>query len=240
MTVNKIRNQLLIVFVLCIFVQFSYGQKIEVNLNAYSGLFSFRGNGATSNSWLNIDPYRSPQKYTSTVYGKKSGFSYALEIQGQHITRRRNIYGFGLSFESLTSKVNIDTVTGNGLIYSQHPANGKTTLQNTFITLNPFIGQRYLYHKVIFDLLTGIDLGFCLKSREQGYATTDNKSYNLQVDNDNAKPLIDFSPRIQIKTQYDRFGFIVGYSLGLVNYQTQNNTKAYTGFLRLGLSYKLK
>lgn len=240
MIINKIRNQLLIVFVLCIFVRFSYGQKIEVNLNAYSGLFSFCGNGTTSTSWINLNPYRSPQKYTTNVYGNKSGFSYALELQGQHITQRKNIYGFGLSFESLTSKVNIDTVTEDGFIYSQHPANGKTTLQNTFITLNPFFGQRYLYHKVIFDLLVGIDLGFCLKSREQGHATTDNKSFNLQVDNDNAKPLIDFRPRIQIKTQYNGFGIIIGYSLGLVNYQTQNNTKAYTSFLRLGLSYKLK
>lgn len=236
---NKIKKLFFIVFALSIFVQFSYGQKIEVNFNAYSGLFSFYGNGATSNSWLNMNPYRSPQKYTTNVYGKKSGFSYAFELQAQKIAKNKNIYGLGISFETLTSKVNINTITEEGIIYWQYPANGKTTLRNTFITLNPFIGHRFLYHKLTFDLLSGIDLAFCLQSREQGSATNNTKNYNLQSDNKIENPLMDFRPRVQFKTQYDKFGFIAGYSFGLVNFQTQNNTKAYTSFLKLGISYQL-
>ncbi len=99
------------------------------------------------------------------------------------------------------------------------------------------MGHRYLYNKIAFDLLTGLDLGFCLRSKERGSAIANNKNYYLKVNNEKAKPSIDFRPRIQLKTQYDKFGFLVGYSLGLINYQTQNNAKAYTSFLRLGLSY---
>jgi len=239
MTQAKIYKLFFIFLILFVSRQFSYGQKTEINCNAYSGLFSFRGDGSSSTSWINFNPYTSPKKYTSNPYGKKSEFSYSLELQGQRVTKTRNIYGIGISFESLISKVNIDTVTQNGFLYSQFSAKGKTTLKNNFVTINPFVGHRYLYGKIWFDLLAGFDLGFCLKSKEVGYATTNNKDY-LTVDNDKTKPSIDFRPRIQIKTQINKFGFLAGYSLGLTNYQTKNYPKAYASYLRLGLSYQLK
>jgi hypothetical protein len=235
----KINKQIFIVIMLLVLTQFSFGQKTEINFNAYSGLFSFRGDGSSSTSWINFNPYTSPYKYTSNPYGKKSEFSYALELQGQRVTKNKNIYGLGISFETLTSKVNIDTVTQNGFFYWQYSASGKTTLKNTFITLNPFVGHRYSYRKITFDLLAGFDLAFCLKSKEVGNATTNNKDY-VTVENIKTKPLIDFRPRIQINTQINKFGLLAGYSFGLTNYQSQNNLKAFTSFLRLGLSYRLK
>ena len=239
MTYNRFNNLFFIVIILLTSVQFSYGQKTEMNFNTYSGIFSFRGDGATTNSWINYSPYTTPDKYTSNSYGKKSEFSYVFELQGQRITKNKSIYGLGIGFEILTSKVNIDTVTENGVVYWEYPANGKTTLKNTFITLNPFVGHRYSYGKMTFDLLVGFDLAFCLKSKELGNASTNNKVY-ATIENDKTKPFIDFRPRIQIRTQINKFGFLAGYSLGLTNYQTQNNLKAYTSFLRLGLSYQLK
>lgn len=236
---NKLKKIFFIVVILFASVQFSYAQKTEINLNAYSGLFSFHGNGSTSNTRFNFNPYTTPDKYTSNVYGRKSNFSYAFEIQGQHVTKRKNIIGSAISFEALTSKVNIDTVTENGFIYSKHPGSGKTTLRNTFITLNPFVGHRYLYRKVTFDLLAGIDFAFCLKSKEAGKASINGKDYT-KAENDKTKPSIDLRPRVQIKTEINKFGFLAGYSLGLTNYQTENNLKASTRFLRLGLSYQLK
>lgn len=112
-------------------------------------------------------------------------------------------------------------------------------MKNTFVTINPFLGHRYLYHKISFDLLAGLDLGFCIKSKEAGSASTSNKDYTT-VENDKAKPSVDFRPRIQFKTQYNKLGFLFGYSLGITNFQNQNNEKAYSSFLRLGLSYQLK
>ena len=239
MAQTKINNLFFIAIIHLISTQFSYGQKTEINFNAYSGLFSFRGDGSSSTSWINFNPYTSPDKYTSNPYGKKSEFSYALELQGQRVTKNKNIYGLGISFETLTSKVNIDTVAQNGFLYWQYSASGKTTLKNTFVTLNPFVGHRYSYRKITFDLLAGFDLAFCLKSKEVGNATTNNKDY-VTVINNKTKPSIDFRPRIQVKAQINKFGFLAGYSLGLTNYQTHNNLKAYTSFLRLGLSYQLK
>lgn len=228
-----------LIFIFLTVTQISFGQKTEINFNAYSGLFSFRGDGATSNSWINFDPYTRPDKFTSNPYGKKSGFSYTFELQGQRVTKTKNIFGAGISFETLTSKVAIDTVTQNGIIYLQYSADGKTSLKNTFVTLNPFAGHRFSYRKIDFDVLAGFDIAFCLKSKETGNATASNNAI-YTADNDKAKPSIDFRPRIQIKTQLRKVGLLIGYSLGLTNYQIKNNPKAYSNFLRLGLSYQLK
>jgi hypothetical protein len=238
---NNLSRGLLSILILLLSIQYSFGQKTEISFNAYSGLFSFRGVGSTSSSWIISYPFiNTPVKYTIDPYGKRSGFSYALEFQGQRLSKRKNIYGLGISFEALTSKVYISKIGVSGdPAYLEYSASGETKLKNTFVTLNPFVGHRYSFHKITFDLLTGFDFAFCLKSKEEGNVTTNNKDY-FTVENNKAKPSIDFRPRIQIKTQINKFGFLVGYSLGLTNYQTQNNPKVYTSFLRLGLSYQLK
>lgn len=233
------KNKLIFTVFTLLLSAFSYGQKTEINFNIYSGLFSFRGDGSSSTSWINFNPYTSPSKYTSNPYGRKNEFSYAFELQGQRVTKAKNIYGVGISFEKLTSEVHIDTVTQNGFIYFQYSADGKTFLKNTFVTLNPYVGHRYFYRKIMFDFLAGLDLAFCLNSKETGSATARNESY-VSVENDRTKPSVDFRPRIQIKTQINKFGFLAGYSLGLTNYQTEENPKAYSSFLRIGLSYQLK
>jgi len=241
MTLNKLNRHFLIVITLLVSVQFSYGQKTEINFNVYSGLFSFRGDGATSNSTIISYPLlTTPTTYTINPYGKRSEFSYALELQGQRISRRKNIWGLGISFEALTCKVNIYKIGVSGdPAYLEYAANGETKLKNTFVTLNPFAGHRYLYRKITLDLLSGLDLAFCLKSKEVGNATANNKDY-VTAENTKTKPSIDFRPRIQLKTQINKFGFLAGYSLGLTNYQSLNNVKAYNSFLRLGLSFQLK
>jgi len=239
MTCNKLLKFFLIVSVLLVFTQGLFAQKTELNLNTYTGLFSFRGNGSTSNSWITAYTPAIRSDYTINPYGKKSSFSYAFELQGQQISTRKNIRGLGIGFGALKSKVGIDTVNGGDIVYFQHAANGRTVLKNTFITLNPFVGHRYSYRRMNFDLLAGVDLAFCLKSKEVGQATTNNKEY-ITVENNKTKPLVDFRPRIQLKTQINKFGFLAGYSLGLTNYQVQNNLKAYSSFLRLGLSFQLK
>ena len=66
----KITKLFLLIFILLVSTQFLYGQKTEIYLNAYSGLFSFRGDGSSSTSWINFNPYTSPAKFTSNPYGK--------------------------------------------------------------------------------------------------------------------------------------------------------------------------
>ena len=62
---NKIKILLPVVF--CLLVP--YGQKTEINLNAYCGLFSFRGNGSTSNSWVIVSNLARLDQMTSSPYG---------------------------------------------------------------------------------------------------------------------------------------------------------------------------
>lgn len=222
-------------------LQYSFGQKTELYFNSYSGLFSFAGNGATSHSVIINYPFLDrPYLYTINPYGNTTAFSYALEIQGERITQKQNIYGLGIGFEELTSRVRIDKVTvSSDPAYLQYSVNGNTKLKNTFVTLNPFIGHRYTVRKIWFDFLAGVDFAVCLQSKELGYAPITSQDH-VFVQNDLAKPTIDFRPRIQIKTQIHKFGLMAGYSLGLTNYQTKNNPKAFSRFVRIGLSYQLK
>jgi hypothetical protein len=219
----------------------SFGQKTEININGYSGLFSFRGEGATSNSWIISYPLiDTPTTYTINPFGKKSGFSFGFGLQGQRLTTAKNIYGLGFVFEELTSTVHIYKwgVSGDPA-YLEYPADGQTKLKNTFITLNPFIGHRYAFGKLSFDVLTGMDFAFCLESKEKADVSVNNQDRKTFY-SQRPKPFMDFRPKIQLKAQKEKFGFIAGYSLGLTNFQTQNNPKAYSSFLRIGFSYQLK
>lgn len=270
--------KILLPVVFCLLVQLSYGQKTEIDLNAYCGLFSFRGNGSTSNSWVIVSNLARLDQMTSSPYGKKGSFFYSYELQGQRVTRKKNIYGIGISFEASTSKINIDSAYSEGFgsslpgggifgpgpdgfgIYAPHPigAAGETTLKNIFITANLYVGHRFIYRKISLDLLAGIDLGFCLKSYEKANAKSLNSNqsnstwwFNNFYEN-RTKPSIDFRPRIQFKIRYHIFGILLGYSLGITNYQKQNNETSFfkdvsqkngnanSSILRLGISLQLK
>ncbi len=237
---------LFIILIFLVSAKLSNAQKTEMYFNVYSGLFSFRGHNTTSNSSIYSLPYpfyAHPTKFTSNPYGRGNAFSYSLEFQAKRLSKRKNIYGLGASVEILTSKVNIDKLIISGdpaaLTYT---ANGTTKLKNSFLTLNPFVGHRFFYHKLTFDLLVGSDIAFCLKSKETGEALISDKAYNIRVENEKRKPVIDFRTRIQLKAQMRRYGFLLGYSLGITNYQAPDwyHPKAYTSFLRFGLSYQLK
>jgi hypothetical protein len=216
----------------------SYAQGTEIRINAYSGLFSFQGEGANSTSRIIFNPYTSPSIYTFNPHGKKSQSAYSIEAQVQRVTNNATIYGAGLSFERLSSRIEIDTFSVHGFIYTEQPAAGKTYLTNSFLTLNPYLGHRYTYRNISFDFVAGIDLAFCLKSKEEGSARVSDELV-LTTDHEIDKPLIDFRPRIQVNTQYKNVGFLVGYSLGLTGYRVVDSPKAFSRFLRLGLSYKV-
>lgn len=153
------------------------------------------------------------------------------------LQKNRNIYGIGISFEELKTKVKITEANlGSTLTLL---VNGNSTLRNDFITLSPYIGQRLNDLKISIDLLVGLDLGFCLLSKEEGRISPNPESLP-NVDNNLQRPVLDLRPRAQIKLLYNRYGFICGYSLGLINYQEEANLKAYNRLLRVGLSYQLK
>ena len=67
---------------------FSYGQKAEIKVNAYSGLFFFRGDGSTATSLVGVAD--DIGYYNTNLYGKKSGFSYSIELQLQQLIKQNH------------------------------------------------------------------------------------------------------------------------------------------------------
>lgn len=242
------RNLLLVIVTLSLSGHLSFAQKREININVSSGLFSFHGNGSTATSHINNTPYTSPHTFTSNPYGKKSGFSYAIELQGKQVTKNKIIYGVGLAFENLQAKTDIDTITEDGYVYNVYRATGETKLTTTYLSLSPFIGKRLIFNNVELDVSAGMNISAVLKSREQGSAISLDKSYQLEAKNNKQKPAIDLRPEAAINLQRNRFGLLTGYSIGLVNYHDRSqlicggngsNKKAFSSFLRFGISYRL-
>jgi len=115
-------------------------------------------------------------------------------------------------------------------------------LHNTFITLHPFAGKRFMYRKIFFDVTAGFDAGFCLRTKESGTAqyTVNNNEHTLAFSNQLAKPWVDIRPTMSIRTGFKKWSCIAGYSLGLTNFKIGTRGKAFSDFLRLGLSYQIK
>ena len=214
----------------------SYGQKSELTADVYSGLFFFRGNGSTARSVINEEHAPNLPSFTANPYGSTSGFSYAVELQWQRVSRDNNLYGLGAGFEELTSKVTIDQLNVSNTLSVL--VNGNTRLENDFITVHPFLGHRFLLGKVRLDGLAGLDAGFCLSSRETGKISSAPETRLKDIVN-RPQPLVDVRPRAQLIAALDRWGLSAGYSMGLTNYQQEGNGKAYSNFIRLGVTYRL-
>jgi hypothetical protein len=209
----------------------------EFNVNAYSGIAFFRGNGSSNSSWMGWGQFSGSS--TSNPYSKKPGLFYSFELSTQKITMKKNLYGVGIGFEVLNSTVDIDTISFSAFAYIKYPASGKSTLKNSFITINPYLGHRFKTSKLFFDVTGGFDAAFSLRGHVTGEAVSTDKIQSLSVDY-KTKTVIDFRPRLQTKVQYKKAGFLLSYSLGLTKYKTEANTNAYSNILRLGISYPLK
>lgn len=216
---------------------FSYAQETELSLHLNSGFFSFGGESASNYSHFNLSAVSPQENYTNNPYGKKSGLSYGLGIQIQRVTARKMFYGFQPSFESLSSKIDIEYAFGDARIELDK---GKTILNHKFINLYPFIGKRYHFIDIIrTDISLGFDLGFCLSAKEKGkgIAVTGEK---ITTAKERSYPKRDLRPRIELVNHYRNYALSIGYSLGLTNY-----TSGYVGanlvnksrYLRIGFSY---
>jgi hypothetical protein len=222
----------------------SFCQKTEFNFNVYSGFFSYKGNGSAGSSTINYGIY-TPTPYTSNVYGNKSSFPISFEVQVIKNTKSNFLYGLGLSYDLLKSKIQINKVqfSPEVVVANQsyfYDAEGNTKLKNIYFNINPFIGKRFLKNKMTLDLLVGFDFGICLKSMEEGHATISSTKAEVHSNVSKPYPSIDFRPRIQFKAGYKRTRIMIGYSLGFTNYQSLMTSKAYTGFLRFGFCYRVR
>jgi hypothetical protein len=182
---------------------------------------------------------------TINPYGRKAGIPLVLEAQIMHPGKNGFLYGTGISAEMLSSRVRIDSMlVVGGDAWPVDPskyyfeASGSTRLTNIYVNLNPFVGKRWVMRSVNLDVLGGMDIAFCLSSKEKGSASGISDKTTLHSNVTYAHPSIDLRPRVQVQATVRRMSYMMGYSLGLVDHRTFDGLKAYSGFLRLGVGYK--
>lgn len=105
------------------------------------------------------------------------------------------------------------------------------------------MGYRLPVNRLNIDFTGGLDIAYCINSKENGSATAkDGTKYKTDVDRENIN--FDIRPRIQIAANYEKTGVYIGYSLGLADYMGDyvggNFGKCYVSFLRFGLTYQVK
>ena len=237
--------------VLLLSTQLSFGQKTEVFLSLNSGLSSFSGPGASETSALVTIPgygglYENFEDYTANPFSTGKALFYGLSAQFQRVFRGNFIAGISVGYENIRSKTLIDKITwiSDPGSYSEN-AIGKMILSNHFAGLTPYLGYRIGSEQISLDLTGGVDVGYLIKSKEDGEAET---TRDLIASTDHTNELdmkVDARPRIQLTANYRQFGVYAGYSRGLSNYVTDyvnyNGTyRAHSELFRFGILYKIK
>lgn len=219
-----------------------FSQKTELKICLNSGLFSFSGESAEANSQFNLFS-NSNSGYTNNPYGTKSGFSYGLSLNLQRVNKVNLIIGVNSGFQANKSKIAINSVFGNdGTNTYQKSVTGKTFLINNSLFVNPFIGYRFEINIIPIDIVGGLNFDYILRTKEIGNAKDlNNVEYSTSIDRKTIN--IDVSPKIQLSTEFKKFGLIFGYSTGLVNYKegyVGGTNNVYSKNINFGITYKLK
>lgn len=232
--VSKVQHRFFLLFFLLMITQLCVCQKFELRANAYSGLFSFGGTGAVYTTGASTNDV-APLFYVVYPYGKKGAFSYAGELQLQGLMKDHFIFGAGLGYENLKSKVYLDFIaTDIGI----RAIEDKLILSSQFIVISPYIGWRFNLKKVTMDALAGVDLAHSKSVTGSRYSSNGN-SYDYSEE---TYPY-DRRPRLQLQAYYKRFGLSIGYTRSTKNlfhtgWSYLNKEVRYT-YLRLGVNYKI-
>lgn len=231
-------------------------QKIEISIQASSGLFHYAGAGTASASSINQGP-STGQDYTNNPYGHKNGFSYSIGIQGQHVGKSGFIIGIQGGYDILRSKVDI---TGYYPFYVffpfadsyyavpyAMPAKGQGFLQNREVNLNPYLGYRVKLKKISLDILPGIDVAFNLSSYDKAKATPAYPSSNqvpetYQTNFKRPNTPTDIRLRLGLNANYRRIAITTSYAHGLTSYDknmTGGNYNVHSELIRFGIAFKI-
>jgi len=235
---------------LCIFAATDlFAQKIELSVQANSGLFHYSGKSATKQSFI-IETSQGSGNYTNNPYGNKNGFSYGGDLQAQLVCKGGFIAGAQAGYDILRSKVDITGVAPlynteyipftNSIGIQPIPAKGETYLKSTFMNFNPYLGYRIKTARINIDLMPGLDFGFNLSSREKGKAIANNITY--QTNRDRGKTPNDVRLKFGAAAIYKQFGLTASYAHGLTNYESKmisGDFEAHGELIRFGLSYRI-
>ena len=228
--------------VIILFLGTVYAQKTEFRAQLNSGFFSFTGNGSEKSSFILNSNELLYTGYTNNPYGAKMGSCIGVSGNITRAGKHNFLYGTDLGFEILRSKTDIKSVSTNTTSYS---ASGETFLVSKFINLYPYFGYRLINKKTKLDFTGGLDVAFCLQTKEKGSAIAYNgNSGILYITSQDRKTInTDFRPRFQLAASYKKMGVYAGYSFGIKNYLSNylgfpKAYESYSSYLRLGLTYQ--
>jgi hypothetical protein len=243
----KLLPKILIIFLV---LTKSYSQKNELKICLNSGLYSFRGDASAAKTNMYFVNYP-PIVFISTVnpYGIKNGLSSGLSLNFQRVLKENIIFGINAGYQSNKSKILIDIVDIDESSNIQiKEVDGQSYVTNNSLLAYPFFGYRFENNIIPIDLLAGINFDYILSTKENGSAIdSNNVEYNTSSDIQTIN--LDVSPKLQIATEYKKFGVILGYSFGLVNYYRDDYVdsmnyneikKAHSNLINFGVTYKLK
>ena len=224
-------------------------QHIELNFQAYGGLFHYSGGTTSTESVVNLTSING-QNSSNNPFGSNNAYSYGLGAQVTVVNKSGLLFGLKAGYEVLRSSLNINGLYFNynyepGTIFydinraNQIDANGQTILTSNQIVISPFIGYRIKINKIKVDLTPGLDIGFNFKGVEKDEAIdATGKSYltSFSINNIPTDIRIKFGSAVN----YQRYGLTAGFSQGLTNLNRNvANNSANSEFLQLGISYKL-
>ncbi len=217
-------------------------QNIELKAQLYSGFFGFSGHAATKTSPMVHNPYALPSISTSRPYGTKPGGSVGVGAQFSLVTQAKVVMSISAAYESLGSNTDIDSLYDIGVIYNRYAASGKTKHRANFLSFRPELGYRFKLPGFKIDLHAGINIAHTLKTTETGTATYNGTNYHSS--NSTTHPATDTRPVIGISLLHKKAGFDISYEWGLKNYYGiyigGTQPEAFSRFLKLGLSYRIK
>ncbi|QEM11870.1 outer membrane beta-barrel protein [Mucilaginibacter rubeus] len=229
-------------------------QKLEVSVQANTGLFHFAGNSSTATTQvLQGSITGDPMNRANNPYGNENALSYGGGLQVQTISKGGFIVGLQGGYELLRSKVEVDKYSpittvlyGDYLpIAANDPSftvTGHVAFQSQSINLNPYIGYRFQLSKVNLDILPGMDIGLILNSKDKGEVKDkDGKIY--KVDYKRSKAPTDIRLRLGAAASYGRYGLNASFAHGISNYMKDMvgdaSFNTHSEYFRLGLSYRL-
>ncbi len=227
-------------------------QKLEVTVQANTGLFHFAGKSSTATTQvLQGSTTGDPMNRANNPYGSKNGFSYGGSVQVQTVSKGGFIAGLQGGYELLRSKAEVNKYTPIILNPTEYnivandasfAVTGHVAFQNQSINLNPYIGYRFQLNKVKLDILPGMDIGLILDSRDKG-EVKDKEGNVFKVDYKRSKAPTDVRLRLGAAASYGRYGLNASFAHGLTNYMKDMvgdaSFNAHSEYFRLGLSYRL-
>jgi len=241
-------KHLILIFITLLLLTNVFGQKTEFRASLNSGLFSYTGLSATGTTSIYCDKY-TKSGFTENPHGVKSGLCYGFSFNFKRLSKMDHYWGLDLGYEILRSSVSINKVyeyiatSSNSFnVTNTYSATGQTFLNNSYINLDPFVGHRYKFKQINFDLTAGVDMEYCLKSSEKGNATSTDGTKYTTTKNYGSVP-IEIKPRINLQIGYKKIGLYCGYSIGIARSYHKDFLGYYkvpSNFIRFGATYLIK